>query len=73
MLFQSLPADFQAHALLGTTCMSGLCNPHLLYLMLRAPMALCLQMYALLAICTAMCPTANRLLDEAVTNTLREK
>ncbi|KAL4425846.1 hypothetical protein ABPG75_009862 [Micractinium tetrahymenae] len=31
------------------------------------------QMYALLAICTALCPTANRLLDEAVANTLREK
>lgn len=31
------------------------------------------QMYALLAICTAMCPTTNRLLDEAVANTLREK
>jgi translation initiation factor 3 subunit L len=31
------------------------------------------QMYALLAISTALCPTANRLLDEAVTNTLREK
>ena len=31
------------------------------------------QMYALLAIVTALCPTANRLLDEAVTNTLREK
>ena len=30
-------------------------------------------MYALLAIATALCPTANRLLDEAVTNTLREK
>ena len=31
------------------------------------------QMYALLAVVTALCPTANRLLDEAVTNTLREK
>ena len=31
------------------------------------------QMYALLAIVTALCPTANRLLDEAVTNTLRDK
>ncbi|PSC76421.1 eukaryotic translation initiation factor 3 subunit L-like [Micractinium conductrix] len=31
------------------------------------------QMYALLACATALCPTANRLLDEAVSNMLREK
>ena len=31
------------------------------------------QCYALLAAATALCPTANRLLDEAVANTLREK
>ena len=31
------------------------------------------QVYALLAVVTALCPTAARLLDEAVTNTLREK
>lgn len=31
------------------------------------------QIYALLAVATALCPTANRLLDEAVANTLREK
>ena len=31
------------------------------------------QMYALLAVVTALCPTANRNLDEAVANTLREK
>lgn len=31
------------------------------------------QMYALLAVVTALCPTANRLLDEAVAATLREK
>lgn len=31
------------------------------------------QVYALLAIATALCPPTNRLLDEAVASTLREK
>ena len=31
------------------------------------------QAYALLACCTALCPSTARLLDEAVANALREK